>query len=344
MKIKIPKYLLKKLSTKQLILTGLIALVFLTAAFILFLNGKELYIVPQAPVVITPKAEVSKKVSPFSGLNCSRYRTRAFAVIIAQYTETMPLSGISQADIIIEGPTANPGGVTRLIAIFQCKIPKEAGSVRSVRPYMAQLAKGYDVMLNSWGGASSAIAKIKELNIDWFDGRANPGGAFFRKNNRYAPHNGFLRPSALLRYAKANKISIKNKFKGYKFLSANVRPKKRSQVINVDYFYPIKFVYDQKGRYYRYWNNTRAIDLNTGKQAFAKNVILMKTIQGVLRPGVADIKVTGNGKALIYRLGGVVNATWRKKSSNSPLLFYDSKGKEIKFAPGLIWIELVEDF
>lgn len=290
--------------------------------------------------------EKAKNVSPFSGNSCKNYKRRALGIIVAQYPETMPLSGISQAAIAIEGPTANPGGVTRVLLIFQCDLPKEVGSIRSVRPYMVDNALGHDVVLSSWGGASSAIAKIKQLKVDWFDGRVNPGGAFFRKSNRYAPHNGFARPSDLWNNVKTQKMRRTNKFKGYKFLKKNqINPKKATKVINIDYYYPVKFIYDQKtGKYFRYWNSKKAVDLNTGKQAYANNLILMKTKQGVLSPGVADIKVVGNGTAMIYQLGKVIKGRWTKKTSQSRLLFLDAKGRELKLVPGHTWIELVEGF
>jgi len=335
---------------KQALLLFAILLIFLAFYFSFYINeGTTFYVNTDDTTTLLKlqqQIEKAKNTSPFSGNSCKNYKRRALGIIVAQYPETMPLSGISQAAVAIEGPTANPGGVTRILLIFQCNLPKEVGSIRSVRPYMVDNALGHDVVLSSWGGASSAIAKIKQLKVDWFDGRANPGGAFFRKNNRYAPHNGFARPSDLWDNVKAQKIRRTNQFKGYKFLEKNkIKPKKATKVIKIDYYYPVKFVYDQKtGKYFRYWNEQKAIDLNTGKQAYADNLILMKTKQGVLSPGVANVKVTGSGTAMIYQLGKTIKGRWVKKTSESRLLFLDSKGKEIRMVPGHTWIELVEGF
>lgn len=334
---------------KHILFFFAVALIFAVFSFFIYFDrGKVFYVNTDDTTTLLIKKQEKKpqNISPFSGICCKNYRRRALGIIVAQYPETMPLSGISQADIAIEGPTANPGGVTRIILIFQCTLPKEVGSIRSVRPYMVDNALGYDIVLSSWGGASSAIARIKKLKLDWFDARVNPGGAFFRKHNRYAPHNGFARPSDLWKNLKVQKIRRKNRFKGYKFLDKNkIKPKKASKVIKIDYYYPVKFVYDQKtGRYFRYWNSKKAIDLNTGKQAYANNLILMKTKQGVLSPGVADVKVTGSGDAMIYQLGKVIKGKWVKKTPQSRLLFLNFKGKEMELVPGHTWIELVEKF
>jgi hypothetical protein len=277
---------------------------------------------------------------------CPDNKRRAIGVSLAQYPQTMPLSGISQADIVIEWPVANAGGVTRLLAIYQCYSPKEIGSIRSVRPYVIDLSLGFDAILVSWGGASSAIARIGEVDIDWLDGRVNPSGAFFRKTNKPAPHNGFASSSQLRVAAKEQSMRLENEFKGYKFLEAkNVKNKKKEQVIKIDYYYPVKYVYDKKtGNYLRYWNREKAIDNNTDKQVFAKNVVLLKTYVGVLSAGVADAEVVGSGEAKIYQAGRRIDAKWQKKSTSGRLLFFDQEGEKIKFVPGPIWIAIVDKF
>jgi len=50
---------------------------------------------------------------------------------------------------------------------------------------------------------------------------------------------------------------------------------------------------------------------------------------------------TKGGTALIFQNGEVIKATWSKKDRQSRTVFEDSKGKEIKFARGNIWIEII---
>lgn len=312
--------------------------------FVLSREGKNISIKgsPEDLLKQIGKTEEQGK-SPFSGISCENYRERAFGVVLHQSPETMPLSSISEADIIIEAPAANASGITRLLAIFQCGTSEEIGSVRSVRPYMVDLALGFDIILSSWGGSDSAISRVKELSLDFFDARINPSGVFFRKTSIPAPHNGFTSFSGLKRAEKDLKMRENNQFEGYKFLDNNkIVYQKNEQVINIDYYYPVKYVYDaEEGSYLRFWNGGEMLDRNTGGKVFAKNVVLMKTEIGVLSDGVADVEVLGAGEAIIYRAGEEVKGKWEKESPKSKLVFLDDKGGEIKFVPGSIWIEII---
>ena len=290
------------------------------------------------------KTEEKLKKSPFSGVACSDSEDRAFGVILAQYPETMPLSSVSQADLVIEGPVDGPKGISRLLAIYQCQKPKRIGSIRSARPFFVDLALGFDLIFSSWGGCDTALSRINTLSLDWLDARVNPSGAFFREKNIPAPHNGFTSFEGLKKASKELGMRQKNKFTGYKFLSENeIVLKDTSQQIKINYYYPVKYVYDSKtGNYLRFWNGMKMIDRNTGKQVFAKNVVLMKTKIGVLSSGVANVKVLGEGEATIYQAGREIKGKWKKEKPNSKLTFFNQKGEEIRFVPGPIWIEIID--
>jgi len=50
---------------------------------------------------------------------------------------------------------------------------------------------------------------------------------------------------------------------------------------------------------------------------------------------------TGTGKAIVFQDGQATQATWSKDKRQDRTIFKDSKGKEIKFNRGPIWIEIV---
>lgn len=317
-----------------------------TFGFLIYIKkGKGFSVKGEQRTLLDPRVSI-KNPSPFSGISCNNHQGRAFGVILAQYQETMPLSSISQADIVIEWPVANPGGITRLLAIFQCQNSQEIGSIRSGRPYIAEIAKGFDLIFVSWGGPDLLYKKIREISLDWLDAMENPSGAFFRKRGISSPHNGFTSFEKLKKAALDKKIRMENSFEGYKFLEEKkVLYKKNEQVINVAYYNPVKYVYDKNnGNYLRYWNNREVIDRNTQEQVFAKNVVLLKTNISILRPGIADVKIIGSGEAKIYQAGDEINCSWEKESVSAKLKFLDEYGEEIKFIPGSIWIEIVDKF
>jgi len=333
------------LKTREKIL--LIILIFLVVAGLIFflfsIEGKN-WEVKGEPQSIR-KTEDKLKKSPFSGVVCSDPEDRAFGVILAQYPETMPLSSPSQADVVIEGPVDGPKGISRLLAIYQCQEPKKIGSIRSTRPFFVDLALGFDLIFSSWGGCDAAVSRINTLSLDWLDGRVRVNGAFFREKNIPPPHNGFTSFEGLKKASKELGMRQKNKFPGYRFLSEDeIVLESNPQEIKINYYhYPVRYVYDSKtGNYLRFWNGMKMIDRNTGKQVFAKNVVLMKTKIGVLSPGVADVKVLGEGEATIYQAGREIKGRWRKEKPNSKLTFFDQKGEEIRFVPGPIWIEIID--
>src|SRR6185369_17960250 len=62
----------------------------------------------------------TKKPSSIAGLNCDTAQRRPVAVMLASDPEARPLSGIGQADAVVEMPVT-PNGVTRYMAIYQCE-------------------------------------------------------------------------------------------------------------------------------------------------------------------------------------------------------------------------------
>jgi hypothetical protein len=342
---KLKFFLLKPVSKKQIILIFLF-LIFFSFLFLSLKTQKTFVVSNKETEKLFKEKKETKNPSPFSGIYCKDNKKRAIGVIFAQYLQTIPLSGISGADLVVEWPVAERGGVTRLLGIFQCNQPKEVGSIRSIRPYIVDIAFGFDSVLVSWGGALSAIRRVENLNVDWLDGRVNPGGAFFRKSSKMVPHNGFASFSGIWQAMEKLNIRKENNFEGYKFLKlTEVKNKLVDQVININYYYPVKYIYDKKtGNYLRYWNGREFLDFLTKKQVFAKNVVLLKTEITTISPGVADAKIIGQGQAKIYQMGEIIEAIWKKDSPSGKLYFLDKEGKEIKFVPGPIWIEIVDEF
>ena len=48
---------------------------------------------------------------------------------------------------------------------------------------------------------------------------------------------------------------------------------------------------------------------------------------------------TGNGDALVFQNGQVIEATWKKSTRTSRTIFTDKSGSEIEFVRGPIWIQ-----
>ena len=106
----------------------------------------------------------------------------------------------------------------------------------------------------------------------------------------------------------------------------------------------VNWTYDSGTNLYsRYRNSSAEIDKDNGQTVKAGVVIVMNTTSKFLKEQYISVEVLGEGVAQIYQNGSVVNGKWEKDAAelDSKLYFYDDSGKEIKFAPGKIWVEIV---
>ncbi|OGM54329.1 hypothetical protein A3F62_01070 [Candidatus Woesebacteria bacterium RIFCSPHIGHO2_12_FULL_44_11] len=109
--------------------------------------------------------------------------------------------------------------------------------------------------------------------------------------------------------------------------------------------YEVEWRYDKASNSYLRFNGGKAhTDLEYDNvQLSAKNVVVMF----VKETGPGDrnkhmlYTTTGEGKALIFANGDVIEGTWEKTSREARTKFSDTSGKEVSFVRGVIWIEAV---
>ncbi|MDD5589669.1 MAG: DUF3048 domain-containing protein [Candidatus Portnoybacteria bacterium] len=290
---------------------------------------------------------VNGSSSPLSGLVCKNADRRPIAVMLSGDAVTRPLSGIGEADMVFE-MAVTEGGITRLMAIFVCNEPTRLGSVRSARHDFIPLALGLDAVYAHWGGSHFALDKLKTGIIDNLDALPNPFNAFYRQSGIAAPHNGFTSTTRILAAIEKMDWRQETNFSGYPHLSNEEISSHGSEkmILTVNYPSPFKVSYEYDpvvNSYFRYRDNLKEIDKNTGKQVEAKNVIIMRALSQPLEDQYNDVQVEGEGKAEFYLNGRFETGKWVKdrKDQKSKLFFYNEKDKEIKFVPGAVWIQIV---
>ncbi|MEK7076116.1 MAG: DUF3048 domain-containing protein [Patescibacteria group bacterium] len=326
---------------RLLIIAGTIVLV-LIVVFIVWWNK---VIVINNGISIVNKDEVLK--SPITGLDCPSADVRPIAVMLASDPEARPLSGISQADMVFEMPV-DPTGITRFMAIFQCEKPKEIGSVRSARNDFIPLAAGLDTIFAHWGGELGVLEKLDARIIDNVDAMKYEGTVFYRKAGVGPPHDGFTNLDLLTKKAQDLKYDFKNSFPGYPHQEKEPKKNLSNLIDQISVNYPgrhaVNWTYDSGTNLYsRYRNSSAEIDKDNGQTVKAGVVIVMNTTSKFLKEQYISVEVLGEGVTQIYQNGSVVNGKWEKDAAelDSKLYFYDDSGKEIKFAPGKIWVEIV---
>lgn len=294
------------------------------------------------------KLSGGKGVNPITGLECENYNRRPFAIMLAEDPITRPLSGIEMADLVVEMPVIT-GSITRLMAVYVCEAPAEIGSLRSARHDYIPLAMGIDAIFAHWGGSHFALDKLDAGIMDNIDAMQNPYNAYWQKSGIPMPHNGFTSMARLVNAAEKLGYRLTNRFEGYRHLRDTKYeiPNTRGKLtIGYSGNYRVYYEYNPTTNSYLRWRaGTPEIDKLNNKQVEVQNVIVMRAESRMIEPpDYNDVDVEGTGEAIVYRSGEEIRGTWKKEGSysKSKLYFLDSKGEEIKFVPGKIWIEIVE--
>ena len=287
------------------------------------------------------------QVSSISGLECENYDRRPIAVMLATDPQTRPLSGISQADMVIEMAVITDS-ITRLMAIYVCEEPEEIGSARSSRHDFIPLALGLDAIYAHWGGSHFALDKLDAGIIDNIDAMKNPYNAYWQDWSKPMPHNGFTSFKRLLNAAEKLGYRLDNEFNGYPHEDSKLKALDGKLTIGFGNQYRVYYEYNSETNTYLRWRGgEKEIDKNNNEQVEASVIAVMRAASRMIQiPDYNDVDVEGEGEASIFQNGEEIKGYWKKegKYSKSKLYFLDDKGKEIKFTPGKIWIEIVEPY
>ncbi len=289
-----------------------------------------------------------RPVSPISGLACENADRRPLAVMLSGDAVTRPLSGLVEADLVLNMPVIT-GSITRLMAVYVCNEPKEIGSIRSARDDYIPLAKSFDAIYAHWGGSHFALDLLNKGVMDNLDALISSSSVFYRKSGIAAPHNGFSSFSRLYAAAEKKGYRLQGKEIGYPHFEVGTEPKgDQAKTLSIGFpgEFKVEYQYDPASNsYWRFRGGKKEMDRNTNSQVAAKNVVIMRAVSRQIEGQYNTVQVEGEGRAAVYRGGEEIIGAWKKAATSdqaSKLFFYDGNGQEIKFVPGQIWIEVVQ--
>jgi hypothetical protein len=108
--------------------------------------------------------------------------------------------------------------------------------------------------------------------------------------------------------------------------------------------YDVQWKYDPTNNVYlRSTGGQVHIDLENKEQLSTSNIVIIFTQEkdSIDKNLHTYYKTVGTGDALIFQNGDVISGTWQKTDRTSRTIFKDSKGKEITFARGRTFIEVL---
>ena len=110
--------------------------------------------------------------------------------------------------------------------------------------------------------------------------------------------------------------------------------------------YDVSWKYNaSNNRYLRFNGGKEHLDHETKEQISTKNIVIQKVREKgpVDKEGHMFYTTIGEGDALIFQNGDVIEGTWRKRTQDDRTRFFDKGGAEVSFVKGAIWIEAIPE-
>jgi len=271
-------------------------------------------------------------------------RRRPLSIKIENSQASRPQTGLNSADVVYE--TISEGGITRFNCIFQSKIPKVVGPVRSARLSDLYIVPQYDALFFFSGAHSSVEREVNKAGLPNLSQDAGVMAPYSRSSARSAPHNLYLNTEEAYRTAKKRGHKITADLQPLQFLKASRETTVEVTEINVPFsnYNKVKWVYDD-GSYKRFNSGAAHMDARTGNQVNAKNVVVLwAKYEPVRRDKVGSntfrVILGGKGRVSIFHDGQRHDGTW-VANRTAPPKFKDKDGKPIKLASGRTWFQVL---
>jgi len=297
---------------------------------------------PFVPVLTTPP----RPPCPLTGVPATSGvpQRPALAIKIDNYPQARPQSGLDKADIVFEEPVE--GGITRLVAVFQCQSPALAGPIRSARAVDLQILDQLSrpVFLHV-GGINPVIAMLQGGNlID--DNLFYRGSIVQHPPGRYAPYSSYVSgdaawglnpsyttpPAPLFTYSGVTPAGTAVTSVHIPFANTN----------------DVRWSWDApSGHWLASWGGSPAMVANAGQ--IAVNNVVIQTVHVTYGPWLENdvggyevqSQMVGSGPLTVLRNGIAVAGTWQRASITSPTSLVSASGAPIALAPGTTWVEIV---
>lgn len=289
---------------------------------------------------LTPKP---KFYSPLTGNQVSDEATTqkaVTAIMIENSPDARPQSGLKEAGVVYEAVAE--GGITRFIALYQESRPGLVGPVRSVRPYYVEWASAYDPATVHIGGSARGLDMIRSGNYGVDLDQFFNAGAFWRADDRAAPHNVYTNFDRLdaLRESKGKTTST---FESFTRKDTKPLPTPTATQIEVGVSsgsFLVNYNYDAASNSYaRSQGGEDHNDREAGRITPRVVVAIKVPMSYGMEDGMREqITTTGTGQAYIFQNGIVIEGSWQRDSATSPLRLLDASGQGIVLARGQTWI------
>ncbi len=273
-------------------------------------------------------------------------RHRIAAIMIDNYPDARPQSGLHDADVVYE--VEAEGGITRYMALFLSTPAAEVGPVRSARTYFVDLARPYDPFFAHAGQNDDVIDVLRDLRSGGFpdmDEIQQTPDAFWRDNSRDMPHNLYTSVPRI------RSVGPKSGYpdhvydgKQFAFNAPGPAPSPTAVPETVASFwldYDVHFVWD--GRAYERFIDGQAQHDRDDDRPYEVADIIVTWIPATVKDKLGDLDMTvyGTFPALLIVDGRVTKAQWIAAGPTTLPTIVGDDGSTLTLRPGQIYVEVL---
>lgn len=277
--------------------------------------------------------------------------SRPIAVMINNNHAAWPQCGLKDAYIVYE--IVVEGGITRMMALYKDQDTEKIGSVRSSRHYFLDYALENDAIYAHYGWSPQAQSDISKLGVDNINGLTD--NAFWRDTSlkRAYEHTAFTSIEKIKDCAKSKGYTMtsnKDTLLNYSADEIDLSTKENAIVANevkIPYseYQTTSYTYDEENKVYkRFMSGTKHVDLVTGEQYTAKNIIVYNvenyTLNDSENKGRQGLKNIGDGTGYYITNGYAVPITWEKSTRQAQTIYKYEDGTEIDVNDGNTYIQI----
>lgn len=303
-------------------------------------------VVSTTTTTAAPTTTVPLPVAPLTGLPGDygdRLARPAIYVKIDNHEAARPQAGLNEADLVIEERVE--ASITRLAAVFHSTDADPVGPVRSTRSTDIDLAALFGRPLFASSGANdNVLAALRDANVVDV-GYNRSGEAFWRESGRAAPHN-LLTTTDGLRAKSAETPPPPAPIFAYRAEGEALAPGSvpaTGVALRFGGGEISRFTWDPASEtWLRSQSGTPHVDA-AGRQVAPRNVVVLEitySFNGPLRESKPHGITTGEGRALVFTAGNLIEGRWVRPSPADPLQLLAADGTPIRLTPGQTFLEL----
>ena len=282
---------------------------------------------------------------------------RPMAVVINNIFAALPQYGISYADVVYE--VLAEGNITRLVAIFQSRMPDMVGPVRSTRNYFAGMAMNHDAFFMHYGGSIEGYARIRELRLDAMDGgpaywrdRTFPAwsGRTGQRDWEHSAFTGWERVSAQVEARGFRDTVNEGTAFGFPFGTIPEEVERIGYATHVAVPFSPEYTrrfdfHEEYGHYVVSHGRGPHLDaLTDGGLIVVYNILVQNVNMRILHAhnGARNVDTVGSGTGYLFAQGERFAVIWEKPSHAEPMRWYFSCGTPLVLTPGATWINVLQ--